>query len=448
VWLLLEISGKVNKLTKMTAAVSPYTPGQRYNLSMDVGPEEASHPSTAGLFQDLKLKRKRVRDILNESDAILPGQLVFTKLPECDQQSNLSPGSADSAYVSDRTSDLDSGPPMKKSRQAVNEEEEETREKYIKADVHSAIGSPQQPSPAAVVSLSKCSSSLSTSLTITSSPSSSITSVSQSNNQDLKSVTSVSTPPHSCKSGSPTSNPMILSCPQGYLMQLAGGFTAHPNGGMKLIPMMAISTAGVFQSVSTPMFITTTANGYFVSGTSNSPFTCSPSLITYPTLDGPKTVNAEDVLKLDKPQIAIPNGSGYTTLNMPSPKFKHPKKEESRLEKDTEFISHYTNGAFVYRGHLAENPHNLKSRDGTSFAENVKCEDSDGEEPLVCAICNDRATGLHYGIITCEGCKGFFKRTVQNKRVYTCVAEGNCEINKAQRNRCQYCRFKKCLKMG
>ncbi|GBL83414.1 Hormone receptor 4 [Araneus ventricosus] len=68
--------------------------------------------------------------------------------------------------------------------------------------------------------------------------------------------------------------------------------------------------------------------------------------------------------------------------------------------------------------------------------------------PMVCMICEDKATGLHYGIITCEGCKGFFKRTVQNKRVYTCVAEGNCEITKAQRNRCQYCRFQKCLRQG
>ena len=70
------------------------------------------------------------------------------------------------------------------------------------------------------------------------------------------------------------------------------------------------------------------------------------------------------------------------------------------------------------------------------------------EEQLACMICEDRATGLHYGIITCEGCKGFFKRTVQNKRIYTCVADGNCEINKAQRNRCQYCRFQKCLQKG
>ena len=70
------------------------------------------------------------------------------------------------------------------------------------------------------------------------------------------------------------------------------------------------------------------------------------------------------------------------------------------------------------------------------------------DQPMICMICEDKATGLHYGIITCEGCKGFFKRTVQNKRVYTCVADGNCEINKAQRNRCQFCRFQKCLAAG
>ncbi|KAF2353634.1 Zinc finger nuclear hormone receptor-type [Trinorchestia longiramus] len=74
--------------------------------------------------------------------------------------------------------------------------------------------------------------------------------------------------------------------------------------------------------------------------------------------------------------------------------------------------------------------------------------DDDDEESLVCMICEDNATGLHYGIITCEGCKGFFKRTVQNKRVYNCVADGNCEINKQQRNRCQFCRFQKCLNKG
>ncbi|CAB3399254.1 unnamed protein product [Caenorhabditis bovis] len=66
-----------------------------------------------------------------------------------------------------------------------------------------------------------------------------------------------------------------------------------------------------------------------------------------------------------------------------------------------------------------------------------------------CAICNDKSSGLHYGIYTCEGCKGFFKRTVQNKRVYECANRvGQCTIDKKHRNRCQYCRFQKCLREG
>ncbi|CAF1449069.1 unnamed protein product [Rotaria sp. Silwood1] len=66
----------------------------------------------------------------------------------------------------------------------------------------------------------------------------------------------------------------------------------------------------------------------------------------------------------------------------------------------------------------------------------------------LCGVCNDKATGIHYGLATCEGCKGFFKRTVQNKRKYRCNGNGSCIIDKSQRNRCQYCRFRKCLMKG
>ncbi|KAF5293842.1 hypothetical protein FQR65_LT10980 [Abscondita terminalis] len=93
------------------------------------------------------------------------------------------------------------------------------------------------------------------------------------------------------------------------------------------------------------------------------------------------------------------------------------------------------------------NPRTDVKLTGYTTETNVETMEDD-EQPMICMICEDKATGLHYGIITCEGCKGFFKRTVQNRRVYTCVADGNCEITKAQRNRCQYCRFKKCIEQG
>ncbi|KAL1421247.1 hypothetical protein MTO96_023224 [Rhipicephalus appendiculatus] len=66
----------------------------------------------------------------------------------------------------------------------------------------------------------------------------------------------------------------------------------------------------------------------------------------------------------------------------------------------------------------------------------------------LCSICGDRASGKHYGVYSCEGCKGFFKRTVRKDLTYACREERNCVIDKRQRNRCQYCRYQKCLSCG
>lgn len=49
---------------------------------------------------------------------------------------------------------------------------------------------------------------------------------------------------------------------------------------------------------------------------------------------------------------------------------------------------------------------------------------------------------------SCEGCKGFFKRTVRKDLTYTCRDNRDCIIDKRQRNRCQYCRYQKCLTVG
>ncbi|XP_026474457.1 LOW QUALITY PROTEIN: protein ultraspiracle homolog [Ctenocephalides felis] len=66
----------------------------------------------------------------------------------------------------------------------------------------------------------------------------------------------------------------------------------------------------------------------------------------------------------------------------------------------------------------------------------------------LCSICGDRASGKHYGVYSCEGCKGFFKRTVRKDLTYACREDRNCLIDKRQRNRCQFCRYQKCLACG
>ncbi|XP_078490306.1 nuclear receptor VDR-b [Ciona intestinalis] len=55
---------------------------------------------------------------------------------------------------------------------------------------------------------------------------------------------------------------------------------------------------------------------------------------------------------------------------------------------------------------------------------------------------------MHFGAITCEGCKGFFRRSVKKNASFSCAFEKKCEINKNNRKHCQACRFNACLAAG
>ncbi|CAH3037261.1 unnamed protein product [Porites lobata] len=77
------------------------------------------------------------------------------------------------------------------------------------------------------------------------------------------------------------------------------------------------------------------------------------------------------------------------------------------------------------------------------------CE-SDDESERWCAVCNDISSGYHYGANTCEGCKSFFKRTVQKDlhEKYKCSGKDECPVDRKSRAKCPSCRLNKCFAVG
>ncbi|XP_054033475.1 vitamin D3 receptor [Dryobates pubescens] len=74
--------------------------------------------------------------------------------------------------------------------------------------------------------------------------------------------------------------------------------------------------------------------------------------------------------------------------------------------------------------------------------------DLDRAVPRICGVCGDKATGFHFNAMTCEGCKGFFRRSMKRKASFSCPFSGDCRITKDNRRHCQACRLRRCLDIG
>lgn len=89
------------------------------------------------------------------------------------------------------------------------------------------------------------------------------------------------------------------------------------------------------------------------------------------------------------------------------------------------------------------NPH-LIAGDGRR----IKQEHHGHSVNKLCQVCSDNASGFHYGVWSCEGCKAFFKRSIQGPVDYVCPATNTCTIDKHRRKSCQACRLRKCYEVG
>ncbi|MED6295103.1 hypothetical protein CHARACLAT_027997 [Characodon lateralis] len=73
---------------------------------------------------------------------------------------------------------------------------------------------------------------------------------------------------------------------------------------------------------------------------------------------------------------------------------------------------------------------------------------TEDEEPRACGVCGDLAKGYHFNALTCEGCKGFFRRAIKRSTQLRCPFLNKCTITKNNRRSCQACRFRKCQAIG
>ncbi|XP_022093074.1 vitamin D3 receptor-like [Acanthaster planci] len=83
-----------------------------------------------------------------------------------------------------------------------------------------------------------------------------------------------------------------------------------------------------------------------------------------------------------------------------------------------------------------------------SSAKKKATESSASKEERLCLICGDRANGVHYNVLSCEGCKSFFLRSTKSKATFTCSQGGKCSMDLYTRRHCPACRMKRCVELG
>ncbi|XP_016089292.1 nuclear receptor subfamily 1 group I member 2 isoform X2 [Sinocyclocheilus grahami] len=86
--------------------------------------------------------------------------------------------------------------------------------------------------------------------------------------------------------------------------------------------------------------------------------------------------------------------------------------------------------------------------DDSGHGDGSEEETEEDDEPKICQVCGDKSTGYHFNAMTCEGCKGFFRRAMKRPAQLCCPFQNACVITKSNRRQCQSCRLQKCLSIG
>lgn len=115
--------------------------------------------------------------------------------------------------------------------------------------------------------------------------------------------------------------------------------------------------------------------------------------------------------------------------------------EEEDLVADQVEVTPELTGQYVV---AANRRHKSPQAKFESFSKSV----SQSPKRKFCRVCGEKICGFHYGAVCCQSCKLFFRRTVQEKKIYKCWLKKMCPVTVRSRTCCKACRFNKCLKIG
>ncbi|XP_045918514.1 estrogen receptor 2b isoform X1 [Micropterus dolomieu] len=172
----------------------------------------------------------------------------------------------------------------------------------------------------------------------------------------------------------------------------------------------------------------------------------SPSVLSYarpPITDSPSSLCPPLSPSAFWPSHSHPNMPSLTlrcpqplVYNEPSPHAHWPEPKAHSINPSSSILG-------------CNKPLGKRLEEGVEGVNSSLCSSAVGKADMhFCAVCHDYASGYHYGVWSCEGCKAFFKRSIQGHNDYICPATNQCTIDKNRRKSCQACRLRKCYEVG
>ncbi|CAF0742425.1 unnamed protein product [Brachionus calyciflorus] len=148
------------------------------------------------------------------------------------------------------------------------------------------------------------------------------------------------------------------------------------------------------------------------------------------------------------------NSKVYTNMYGNNPSYQtglvSPNEQHQINITQSNFIQHNNNSQIGVQKVNQKPAANNSSTKPRATAKNAQNQVSTEQlKDKICEVCSDAASGYHYGVYSCEGCKAFFKRSTQGDTpAYVCPATNSCTIDKQRRKSCQSCRLMKCFSVG